>query len=99
MRSPVSRKALGEGFAIINRGLGPDQVDFSHLGDCGLRRSRRPSRFAKSREKLFVVVPLAVLIFFIAGLLYLLCLEHVDTLGAYSIPSKTGLLIPSVYSR
>jgi hypothetical protein len=32
---------------------------------------------------------------FIAGLLYL-CFEHVDNLGAYSIPSETGLLIPSV---
>ena len=30
-------------------------------------------------------------------LLYLLCFEHVDNLGAYSIPSETGLLIPSVY--
>jgi hypothetical protein len=29
----------------------------------------------------------AVLISFIAGLLYLLCFEHVDNLGAYSIPS------------
>jgi hypothetical protein len=26
-----------------------------------------------------------------------LCLEHVDNLGAYSIPSETGLLIPSAY--
>ena len=40
-----------------------------------------------------------MLIFFIAGLLYLLCFEHVDNLGAYSIPSETGLLIPSVYNR
>src|SRR5207302_4409330 len=31
------------------------------------------------------------------GLLYLLRLERVDTLGAYSIPSETGLLIPSVF--
>src|SRR5690349_20716601 len=38
---------------------------------------------------------LTVLTFFIAGLLYLLCFEHVDNLGAYSIPSETGLLIPS----
>jgi uncharacterized protein YdhG (YjbR/CyaY superfamily) len=38
-----------------------------------------------------------VLIFFIAGLPYLLCFEHVDNLGAYSIPSETGLLIPSGY--
>jgi hypothetical protein len=40
----------------------------------------------------------AVLPFFIAGLLYLLCFEHVDNLGAYSIPSETGLLIPSDYN-
>jgi hypothetical protein len=26
-----------------------------------------------------------------------LCLKHVDNLGAYSIPSETGLLIPSVF--
>jgi hypothetical protein len=28
-----------------------------------------------------------------------LCFEHVDNLGAYSIPSETGLLIPSVYVK
>jgi hypothetical protein len=38
-----------------------------------------------------------VLIFLIAGLLYLLCFERVDNLGAYRIPSETGLLIPSDY--
>lgn len=27
---------------------------------------------------------------------YLLCCEHVDKLGAYSIPSETGFLISSV---
>jgi hypothetical protein len=37
-----------------------------------------------------------VLTFLIAGLLYLPCFEHVDNLGAYSIPPETGLLIPSV---
>ena len=31
-----------------------------------------------------------------AGLLYLLRFERVDNLGAYSIPSGTGLLLPSV---
>jgi hypothetical protein len=36
-----------------------------------------------------------VLSFFIAGLLYLLRFERVDNLGAYRIPSETGLLIPS----
>jgi hypothetical protein len=40
-----------------------------------------------------------VLIFFIAGLLYLLCFKHVDNLGAYSIPSETGLLIPSDFNN
>jgi len=38
-----------------------------------------------------------VLVFFIAGLLYRLCFEHVDNLGAYSIPPETGLLISSVF--
>jgi len=28
-----------------------------------------------------------------------LCFEHVDNLGAYSIPSETGLLISSDYNR
>src|SRR5438132_3248985 len=42
-----------------------------------------------------IACAVAVLIFFIAGLLYLLRFERVDNLGAYSIPSDTGLLIPS----
>jgi len=37
----------------------------------------------------------AVLTFFMAGLLYLVRFERVDNLGAYSIPSEAGLLIPS----
>jgi len=45
--------------------------------------------------KFLLCFAVAVLTFFIAGLLYLLCFEHVDNLGAYSIPSETGLLIPS----
>jgi hypothetical protein len=40
-----------------------------------------------------------VLTFFIAGLLYLLRFKRVDNLGAYSIPSETGLLIPSGYAN
>src|SRR5207248_11164865 len=47
-------------------------------------------------EILLLAFAAAVLTFFIAGLLYLWCLKHVDNLGAYSIPSETGLLIPSV---
>jgi hypothetical protein len=38
-------------------------------------------------EKFLLCFVAAVLTFFIAGLLYLLCLKHVDNLGAYSIPS------------
>jgi len=41
----------------------------------------------------------AVLIVFIAGLLYLLRFERLDNLVAYCIPSETGLLIPSVYNN
>ena len=47
-------------------------------------------------EKFLLCLPATVLIFFIAGLLYLLRFERVDNLGAYRIPSETGLLIPSV---
>jgi len=46
-----------------------------------------------------IACAVAVLIFFIAGLLYLLRFERVDNLGAYRIPSETGLLIPSVYIK
>src|SRR4029077_11885609 len=49
-------------------------------------------------EKFLICFAAAVLTFFIAGLLYLLCFKHVDNLGAYSIPSETGLLIPSGYN-
>jgi hypothetical protein len=49
-------------------------------------------------SKFLVNFPAALLIFFIAGLLYLLRFERVDNLGAYGIPSETGLLIPSGYT-
>ena len=51
---------------------------------------------ASAQKKILLCFAAAVLTFFIAGLLYLLCFEHVDNLGAYSIPPETGLLIPSV---
>jgi hypothetical protein len=34
--------------------------------------------------------PCAMPPFFIAGLLYLFCLRHVDNPGAYGIPQETG---------
>jgi hypothetical protein len=43
-------------------------------------------------RKILLCFAAAVLTFFIAGLLYLLCFEHVDNLGAYSIPPENGLL-------
>ncbi len=47
-------------------------------------------------DKFLICFAAAVLTFFMAGLLYLLRFKRVDNLGAYSIPSETGLLIPSV---
>src|SRR5436305_3630418 len=46
-------------------------------------------------EKFLLGFVTAVLTFFIAGLLIFCASKHVDNLGAYSIPSETGLLIPS----
>jgi hypothetical protein len=61
-----------------------------------LERSPRSKPIVSFCSEIFLFrFTAAVLIFFIAGLLYLLCFEHVDNLGAYSIPSETGLLIPS----
>jgi hypothetical protein len=51
------------------------------------------------REIFLLCLATAVLTFFIVGLLYRLCFEHVDNLGAYSIPSETGLLIPSDFAN
>ncbi|MBZ5549748.1 MAG: hypothetical protein LAO22_17620, partial [Acidobacteriia bacterium] len=48
-------------------------------------------------EQFLLCFATAVLTFFLAGLLYLLRFERVDNLGAYRIPSETGLLIPSGY--
>src|SRR4029077_20142565 len=64
-----------------------------------LERSPRSKPIVNFRgEKFFVDLTAAVLVFFIAGLLYLLRFERVDNLGAYSIPSETGLLIPSGFA-
>ena len=61
-----------------------------------LDRSPRSKPMVSFRsEKFFVCFTPAVLIFFIAGLLYLLRFKRVDNLGAYRIPPETGLLIPS----
>jgi hypothetical protein len=56
-------------------------------------QSRLPTNSAV--QSLSIPCAPVVLIFFTAGLLYLLRFERVDNLGAYSIPSETGFLIPS----
>src|SRR5205823_7243543 len=63
-----------------------------------LHRSPRSKPIVSLWLSTFLIAcAVAVLIFFIDGLLYLLRFERVDNLGAYSIPSDTGLLIPSDY--
>jgi len=54
-------------------------------GDTTAGTSLRASR--ANVEKFLLWFAAAVLLFLIAGLLYLLCFKHVDNLGAYSIPS------------
>jgi hypothetical protein len=61
-----------------------------------LERSPRSNPMVSfGREKFLLAFLAAVLPFFIAALLYLLRFERVDNLGAYRIPSETGLLISS----
>jgi hypothetical protein len=63
-----------------------------------LERSPRSSPTVNFCSEIFLLAFVAmVLTFFLAGLLYLLCLEHVDNLGAYTASRpETDLLIPSV---
>ena len=50
-------------------------------------------------EKFLLCFVAVVLTFFIAGLLYLLCLKHVDNLGAYSIPPGDWLFSSHLISE
>src|SRR5207249_2502761 len=70
----------------------PDSSNMQYQLD---RSPRSKPMVSFCSEKFLICFAAAVLTFFIVGLLYLLCFEHVDNLGAYSIPSETGLLIPS----
>jgi hypothetical protein len=71
----------------------PAGLGFAHPDD---RSPRSKPIVSFCSRKFLICFAAAVLIFFIAGLLYLLRFERVDNLGAYSIPPDTGLLIPSV---
>jgi hypothetical protein len=63
-----------------------------------LARSPKPRPIVNfCSAKFLISFAVALLTFFIVGLLYLLRFERVDNLGAYSIPSKTGPLIPFDY--
>src|SRR5215469_5464830 len=79
--------------AAVQRVQHPDSSSTQYQLD----RSPRSNPTVNFCSEVFLLCFTAtVLTFFIAGLLYLLCFKHVDNLGAYSIPSETGLLIPSV---
>ena len=72
-------------------------IHFSHggkssLADCGFTFAGQRSRsngpvVSLCSEKFLICFVAALLTFFIAGPLYLLCFKHVDNLDAYSIPS------------
>src|SRR5205807_10188495 len=91
----TSRRALG---VVLTR-CSSSTLPASASTQYQLQRSPRSSPTVNFCCEIFLLAFAAtVLLFFIAGLLYLLCLKHVDNLGAYSIPSETGLLIPSGYN-
>jgi hypothetical protein len=56
-----------------------------------IRTTPESSVLKSARKKLLFCFTATVLIFFIAGPLYLLRLERVDNFGAYRIPSETAL--------
>jgi hypothetical protein len=65
----------------------------------GLIGEISPLQQVGGAKRFSILCAATALIFFIAGLLYLLCFERVDNLGAYSIPSETGFLVPSVIAN
>src|SRR5215469_15394836 len=82
--------------AAVRRVQHPDSSSTQYQLD----RSPRSNPTVNFCSEVFLLCFAAtVLTFFIAGLLYLLCFKHVDNLGAYSIPSETGLLIPSGFDN
>src|SRR5437773_9214457 len=80
---------LASGQLVLNR-------DCAHWPGNSNRSPRSKPIVSLWLSTFLIACAVAVLIFFIAGLLYLLRFERVDNSGAYSIPSDTGLLIPSV---
>jgi len=102
MHSPwVSRllSELGHAFGVVPSFSSSTTSPCSSNTQYQLERSPRSNPIVSFCSEKFLICFLAtVLIFFIAGLLYLLRFKRVDSLGAYSIPSETGLLIPSGYN-
>src|SRR6266480_6017999 len=95
-------KTLGAHDCRGNSGLHQEVADSFGTSNMQYQLDRSPGSnpiVSLCSEKFLICFAAAVLTFFIAGLLYLLCFEHVDNLGAYSMPSETGLLIPSVSIR
>src|SRR6185312_3086854 len=80
----TSRRALT---VVLTRCSGSTLPASSSTQHQLLRSPRSSPTVNFSCEIFLLVLAATVLTFFIAGLLYLLCLKHVDNLGAYSIPS------------
>jgi hypothetical protein len=96
-RNPAARHGSEPPGVVLSR-CSNSTLPASSSTQYQLDRSPRSSPIVSLRSrKFFLCFAAVVLTFFIAGLLYLLRFERVDNLGAYSIPSETGLLIPSVY--
>src|ERR1019366_2973601 len=103
--SAIRQRGIPPNTSFIAFGVVPNRCS-STTSPCSsntqyqLERSPRSKPIVSfcSGKFLFCILD-TVLIFFIAGLLYLLRFERVDNLGAYSIPSETGLLIPSGFNN
>ena len=95
MTPNTSRIAFGVVPRFCSRSTSPTSSSRQYQ----LERSSRSRPIVSFGCEKFLIFAATVLTFFLAGLLYLLCFEHVDNLGAYSIPSETGLLIPSDCAR
>ena len=82
-RKEFIERALGVVLSLCSKSTSPASPNMQYQLD---RSSRSRPMVSFCAEKFLLCFAVAVLTF-IAGLLYLLCLKHVDNLGAYSIPS------------
>ena len=96
-RHPAEQSLIA--FGVVLTRCSSSTQPASSNGQHQLERSPRSNPIVSFCSETFLFCfAAAVLIFFFGGLLYLLCLEHVDNLGAYGIPSETGILIRSGFN-